>query len=93
MKLIDTIIALSSNRPLWENILRVVFFLWFAFANGVAVCGMFFALRDRKEILEGKVLSCKEVGISLLSVLAFVVFIVLTLFFLAGLVLAFVDIF
>ena len=93
MKLVNTIIALSSNRPWWENLLRIVFFLWFAFINGVATYGMRLALRDRKEILEEKGSLCKGVGISLLSVVTFVVFGFITLLFLFGLVLALVDIF
>jgi hypothetical protein len=93
MKLVDVIIALSSNRPWWENLLRIVFFLWFAFANGVAVYGMVLTLMDRKKILAEEGTSCKEVCVSFLSVVVFIFFIVITLFFLSGLVLALVDIF
>ena len=92
MKLVDVIIALSSNRPWWENLLRIVFFLWFAFANGIAVYGMFLVLMDRRKILAEEGSSCKEVGMSFLAVVAFIFFIVATLLFIAGLVLAVIDV-
>ena len=93
MKLVDVIIALSSNRPWWENILRIVFFLWFTFANGVAVYGMFLVLMDRRKILAEEGISCKGVGISFLAVVVLIAFVVITLLFFSGLVLALVDIF
>ena len=93
MKLVDVIIALSSNRPWWENLLRIVFFLCFAFTNGVAVYGMVLTLMDRKKILAEEGTSCKEVCVSFLAVIVLVAFAVITLLFLFGLVLALMDIF
>lgn len=93
VKLIDTIITLSSNRPWWENLLRIVLFLWFAFANGVAVYGMGLALKDRKKFLAGKAISAKEVLVSIFGILSFIFFVFVTLLCIAGIVFALTDIF
>ena len=93
MKLEDVIVAISFNRPVWENILKIIFFLWFALMNGIAVYGMSLVFKDRKAILAENGLSVKEFFKSVFSVLCFIFFIVVTLLFIAGVVIAFVDIF
>lgn len=93
MKLIDTIMAISHNRPVWENFLKFILFLWFAFANGVAVYGMGLALKDRKKFLAGKAISAKEVLVSIFGILSFIFFVFVTLLCIAGIVFALTDIF
>ena len=93
MKLADVIVAISFNRPVWENILKIIFFLWFALMNGIAVYGMSLVFKDRKMVLAETGVSSKEAFKSIFAVLCFVFFIIVTLLFIAGVVVAFVDIF
>ena len=75
MSIIDTIIQACSSRPWWENLLKLILFLWLTFVNIIAVRVLPLAIQDRLEISYPR-----RVGVYVVGIVVMFTYIGLTIF-------------